>query len=92
MAEPDLLVAVDDVALPATTERGYRAGDFDRQRGFKDILREPQEFIGERQRLYLSPVEGRGLLLDVHCGRAISSICWPGRHPRRGCRSCPCHG
>jgi glycosyltransferase involved in cell wall biosynthesis/SAM-dependent methyltransferase len=69
MAEPNLLATVDDLGRPAIGYRGYRGGDANHYRGFEDIFRGPEEFISERQRSYLSLVEGRGPVLDVGCGR-----------------------
>jgi len=70
MADASLLQTSDDQGRPAI---GYAADAIDRPgdvyRRFEDIFRGSEEFIRERQRVYLRAIGVRQPVLDVGCGR-----------------------
>ncbi len=58
MSDPRILVTVTEDRRPAI---GFRDGGLDGRgyRGFEDIFRDPEDFIRERQRVYLDHLGGR---------------------------------
>jgi len=70
MADPSLLQTTDDRGRPAI---GYAQDSVDRSsqfyRAFEDVFRGPEDFIRERQRVYLEVLGSRRPVLDVGCGR-----------------------
>jgi SAM-dependent methyltransferase len=70
MADPSLLQTTDHRGRPAI---GYSQDSVDGStevyRAFEDVFRGPEEFIRERQRVYLEVIGSRSPVLDVGCGR-----------------------
>jgi SAM-dependent methyltransferase len=71
VSDPTLLRTTDDKGREAI---GFAASDQSASaegvyRGFEDIFRGSEEFIRERQRVYLQSIGGREPVLDVGCGR-----------------------
>jgi glycosyltransferase involved in cell wall biosynthesis/SAM-dependent methyltransferase len=71
MSDPSILETQDDAGRPAI---GYRREVGDRQpahsyAGFEDVFRGPEDFIRERQRVYLPYLVDHDPVLDVGCGR-----------------------
>lgn len=70
MSDPELLLTTDDEGRPAIGYRKTQAdGNVPLYLGFEEIFRGPEEFIRERQRVYLDVLAAHGPVLDVGCGR-----------------------
>ena len=71
MSDPSVLETLDEAGRPAI---GYRH-DADQQgpahsyAGFEDVFRGPEDFIRERQRVYLPYLVEHDPVVDVGCGR-----------------------
>ena len=72
MSDPRILETMAEDGRPAI---GFRGRDLDGlgYRGFEDVFRGPEDFIRERQRVYLEYLARRGPVLDLGCGRGNSS-------------------
>ena len=68
MSDPRILATVTEDGRPAI---GFRRRDLGGRgyRGFEDVFRGPEDFIRERQRVYLRHLGGRAPVLDLGCGR-----------------------
>lgn len=68
MSDPRLLETVTDDGRSAI---GFREGVLDGcgYRGFEDVFRGPEDFIRERQRVYLDYLAGCAPVVDLGCGR-----------------------
>jgi glycosyltransferase involved in cell wall biosynthesis/SAM-dependent methyltransferase len=71
MSDPSILETQDDAGRPAI---GYRreVGDWQPAHsyaGFEDVFRGPEDFIRERQRVYLPYLVDHDPVIDVGCGR-----------------------
>ncbi len=71
MSEPKALRTTDDQGREAIGFAGnqHSVSAEGVYRGFEDIFRGPEEFIRERQRVYLDLIGTRQPVLDVGCGR-----------------------
>ncbi len=70
MADVGLLQTTSNDGRPAIGFRGNgRHLEDDVYRGFEEIFRGSEEFIRERQRVYVDVLDGRQPVLDVGCGR-----------------------
>jgi SAM-dependent methyltransferase len=70
MADSELLRTTDDQGRP-TIGFGANVAALPNNvyRGFEDVFRGPEEFIRDRQRVYVSRLAGHEPVLDVGCGR-----------------------
>jgi glycosyltransferase involved in cell wall biosynthesis/SAM-dependent methyltransferase len=71
MSDPSILETRDDADRPAI---GYRRGAGEQgpahsYAGFEDVFRGPEDFIKERQRVYLPYLVDHDPIIDVGCGR-----------------------
>ena len=71
MSDPSILETRDDADRPAI---GYRrqateAGPAHTYAGFEDVFRGPEDFIRERQRVYLPYLVDHDPVIDIGCGR-----------------------
>ncbi|HXN62191.1 MAG TPA: methyltransferase domain-containing protein [Acidimicrobiales bacterium] len=71
MSDPSVLETLDDAGRPAIGFRHEfgRHGPAHSYAGFEDVFRGPEDFIRERQRIYLPYLVDHDPVIDVGCGR-----------------------
>lgn len=69
MTDPVLLHTHDSVGRPTLGFTGGETAEGDLYRNFEEIFRGPEEFIRERQRVYLPLIGAREPVVDIGCGR-----------------------
>lgn len=68
-AAPDALMTVGSDGRLQIGYHDRSQSETDTYRGFEDIFRGTEDFIRERQRIYVGLLDGRAPVLDVGCGR-----------------------